>query len=406
MSTQIAKIAYNAQIPKSETKYQIDPCGLRRKFPLPTEFIITLTHKCNLVCDMCTQYGGDFKNNKVVDLPAQEWEKFMASIAWVRPNIVLFGGEPLIYPEIRKIFAAVHRYDCPTGIVTNGYFLVDYLEDIANYNIALQISIDGTHEVHNGIRNSKKSFDRIVRALEQIRQYNEKGRAITWSVNFVILPDNVDNILDFLAFIAEFKPSQVFLQHIQYSSPQLNELTDSVWRKHMGISYQARLFPKKKYHFDEAYLRRLSQVMIKVKRDFCSQMNISFLPDLSYNDLPLYYSEHDHFMIQPGRICTKPWQNPTINPNGDVLLCLDNPIGNITEDNFWTIWGNQKAHEFRQTLTVLERFPVCTRCCFLYENIDEAVSDHENGDFRLAIDQPLASERASRLPVGVIDVHV
>ncbi len=367
-NTRSVKGIYRTQVTNGDSKKHRDGCGLRRDFPLPTNFIINLTHKCNLACDMCTQYGGHFKNNKLIDLPAQEWEKFIASVAWVTPRILLFGGEPLIYPEIREIFEIVRTYGCPTELVTNGHFLEKYLEDIIRCQIELIISLDGTAEVHNSIRNSKVNFDRIVRSLEQIRLFKAKGQVVNWSVNFVLLPENLDNVFEFLEFIAPYEPDTVTFQHLQFSSASLNELTNSVWRNYLDVDFQTQLLPKKQYCFDRPYLNQLRRVIGAVKRIYSSRPNILFFPDLSDSDIPFYYSEQHHFDIAPERVCTKPWHSPTLNPNGDVLLCLDHPIGNITQDNFWHIWGDQKAREFRQALTILEKYPVCTRCCHLYED--------------------------------------
>jgi len=57
---------------------------------------------------------------------------------------------------------------------------------------------------------------------------------------------------------------------------------------------------------------------------------------------------------------------PTIDPNGDVLICLDHCIGNIRKKNFREIWTSPIANNFRESLKSIEKFPICTRCCELY----------------------------------------
>lgn len=358
---------YGSQFLKNDGKESVDFFGLRKKFPLPTEFLITLTHKCNLTCDMCTQYGGKYKNHQVIDLPAKEWEKFIESVAWIKPKITLFGGEPLIYPEIRNIFEIVNKYNCSTEVITNGYFLENYLEDVAKYKINLTISIDGLKETHNKIRNANNSFKRIIKSLELLKKINQAEKLINWSINFVILPDNVDEIVDFLDFITEFHPNSVSFQHLQFSSPEINQLTNLIWQQRLNTNYTEKLLPKKAYTFDKEFIKKLRKIITEVKQKYTSKVNFQFFPDLSDKDIPLYYSDNEHFLIQPKRICLKPWQNPTLQPNGDVLLCLDHPVGNITQENFWTIWGNEKSDQFRKSLMAIERFPICTRCCNLYQ---------------------------------------
>jgi len=364
---------YSAYRSDNLVKQYIDYGGLRRHFPLPTSFVLTLTHKCNLACDMCTQYGGMYKNNQIVDLPACEWERFIQRIAWIKPRITLFGGEPLIYPEIKEIFEVLYKYQCSAEVVTNGYFLEEFLEDIVRCNIEIVISIDGVGETHNAIRHSKKSFERIVGALEQIKRLRAKNISVRWSANFVLLPENLDTVPEFLAFIHEYQPDRVSLQHLQFSSIQLNEQTNNVWMHSLGVNFKEQLQPKKQYDLDEVYVDRLTYTLAKAREDFGSRLNLSFFPDLSDNDLYLYYSEDRHFQLQRERICTKPWLSPTIQPNGDVLLCLDHPVGNITSDDFWKIWGGEQTNRFRRTLTMLEHFPICTRCCLFYQHYDREV---------------------------------
>ena len=91
-------------------------------------------------------------------------------------DLTWYGGEPLICFSIiqsmcRQIIHLTQKYSvkCKMGMITNGYLLteeiVDFLEE---YNISVQITIDGMSENHNHrryLKNGSGTFDKIVSNL-------------------------------------------------------------------------------------------------------------------------------------------------------------------------------------------------------------------------------------------------
>jgi len=211
-----------------------------------------------------------------------------------------------------------------------------------------------------------------TRGVSKSLTYSEGGNATNnILINFVLLPDNIDNLLDFLIFIDEYNPRLIILQHPMFSSPELNAVSKSIWKKYFNIDNTANLFTKKQYLFDKYYIDKLINVLKTVqemKNSFKSE--IYFSPGLSPEEIHYYYLEPSHPLIHPGRICSRPWRRLSIKPNGDVLGCLDYSIGNITTNSFSEIWTGEKIKKLRQVLIDIERFPVCTRCCDFYNDRD------------------------------------
>ena len=81
-----------------------------------------------------------------------------------------------------------------------------------------------------------------------------------------------------------------------------------------------------------------------------------------------YYLEEDLSLIRKNRICTTPWMSPSITPDGKVSNCICNEIGNLRENDFWTIFNNDKANKIREQLAQHGKFPVCSRCCCFYKS--------------------------------------
>lgn len=335
-------------------------------FSLPRDFLLTITHKCNLRCKMCTQYGGTYKNLHSRDLPVSYWIELIETVSWLRPSFSIFGGEPLLYHNLLPLVNAIGRTRCTATISTNGYLLADILDDLVRNRIHIVISIDGPEAIHNSVRKSCHSFERIWLALEKLNDMRRRGADVTWAVNTVLLPENIEYIIGFLEEIFPYEPEWVCLQHLQWSTPRLHRMMQTVWRLYFREDFCASLFPRQCPNIDNDYVKLLCKNIRRIANKLSHSERVFFFPNLGPDEVPFYYSNLTHQQLRPGQSCKKPWVNPSIEPNGDVLLCVDYPVGNITESDFWSIWRGARARNFRAAASEAGRFPLCTRCCSFY----------------------------------------
>jgi len=240
------------------------------KLPFQMEFIINLTYRCNFACNMCTQYGGVFKNNSLNEMTAKEWDQFFESIKDInpKPQITLMGGEPLLYEEFDKVLEFASKKKFQVHIVTNGYYLEEHLEVIAKCGASISLSIDGLGDIHNNIRNSKTSFEKIERALKKIKEINVGKKRIKLCINSVILPDNIDGMLDFIVYMQQYKPDVVGFQHMQFSSDKLDCENNKKWQELIGEPYTTTLKSKKEYSFDREYVEKLNEIIMRIRRKY------------------------------------------------------------------------------------------------------------------------------------------
>lgn len=79
----------------------------------PETISIFLTYSCNLKCMMCGQWGekGIFKNYDRSQLSSrlslEEIQSIIDDVKRYKPNITLFGGEPMLYPNWIKVVEIV-----------------------------------------------------------------------------------------------------------------------------------------------------------------------------------------------------------------------------------------------------------------------------------------------------------
>ena len=110
-------------------------------------------------------------------------------------SFTLFGGEPLLPQNkqiIEKILECCRAYSAPVLVVTNGYYLNDYVALLKKYPIhTLKITIDGTKELHDRRRapTGGESFDRII---GNVLTALENGIAVSLRTN--INQENMDCI--------------------------------------------------------------------------------------------------------------------------------------------------------------------------------------------------------------------
>ena len=135
------------------------------------KFLLFITDRCNLVCKMCPIILNDPKARTRSTLPA-EMAFQAAEFAKRRgfKEIEVAGGEATVVPYFWELLGKLCECDAEVRLVTNGLMTTD--EHIAEYkkypNLQVQISIDGTNEIHDTIRGVKGGFKRSVNTLERM----------------------------------------------------------------------------------------------------------------------------------------------------------------------------------------------------------------------------------------------
>jgi MoaA/NifB/PqqE/SkfB family radical SAM enzyme len=83
--------------------------------------------------------------------------------------LIISGGEPSLHEGFTAIMKSGAHWFPSVTLKTNGTFIDAIYETISNYKnvLTVQISIDGTHDVHDAIR-GKGVFDKAVNAVKKL----------------------------------------------------------------------------------------------------------------------------------------------------------------------------------------------------------------------------------------------
>ena len=90
-------------------------------------------------------------------------------------------------------------------------------------------------------------------------------------------------------------------------------------------------------------------------------------PDLTEEERLAYYDDEKVYDLRPNWRCPSPYKIPTILPDGTVLSCLYNNLGNILEQPLSALWNNEIAQKTRNYLDKNVKFLACGRCTCYYK---------------------------------------
>ncbi|MDR2835184.1 MAG: SPASM domain-containing protein [Bacteroidales bacterium] len=225
----------------------------QRFYDKSLELTINPTLACNFSCGYC------FECNKEAKIMTDETEKniikFINSYDTVENiHVTWFGGEPLIaYNKIesltKKILEINKNYSA--HIITNGYLLNEKItKSMEGLKISfIQITIDGTEEVHNSRRhliNGGKTFEKIIQNIELIFQINPK---IQVGIRVNIDGSNENEFICLYNYLYDkwnkFENKNIFIAPGFVTSTNIcNSVSDCLFDKKNKIDFLINLFIK------------------------------------------------------------------------------------------------------------------------------------------------------------------
>jgi len=187
-------------------KEKADIEGLLIMYVLPTD-------ECNYRCKYCfieNSMDSDYKFSRMDKKTLRKGVDFFAQNApknkSINQEIIFYGGEPLMNPEIvlEGIKFARRNYpEIKVNIVTNGSLMTpEIAKIIAKNNIGASISLDGSEEINNKIRvfkNGLGSYDSSVKGYNMLKNAgcDEVGISFTLANhNVPNLKQNIEKICD------------------------------------------------------------------------------------------------------------------------------------------------------------------------------------------------------------------
>lgn len=179
---------------------------------------ISLSEKCNLRCQYCMPEEG-------VPLQPSEMllqnDEILRLATWFRQHGVdkvrLTGGEPLLRKDLVSLVGGLHALDLQQiGMTTNGVTLSKQLPQLVEAGLThVNISLDSLQpELFAKLtRRPATYFDRVKQAIDDCVEYLPHRTKI----NCVVLPDNVDELPDFVQLTKELPIDVRFIEYMPFN---------------------------------------------------------------------------------------------------------------------------------------------------------------------------------------------
>lgn len=293
---------------------------------------------------------------------AELMQRIFDELRVIAPQLYITGGEPLISPKFSRFLEIFRNYSGRIDLVTNGTFLQEYSERIANSSIAsVNVSLDGFQDTHDTIRGVSGLYERVIKGITELKERQKEGKARQeLNLNFTISRSNYEAIFSFAERAYELGVNRVDFLHPQYVSPRMAQAHNERYPEmHVGT----RMYDKPSTY--DLPLSDLLRMMDKTKMHFGSF--VAFFPNLTPEQMKVYYEDDLGFPFE--KRCSAPFKGFEIIQNGDCIIgtpCVPYRLGNIMQDSLDDIWLGEPMEKFRTLLQKDKRFPICSRCCAYY----------------------------------------
>lgn len=176
----------------------------------PVNITWEVTYRCNLSCIHCLSDSGPKRKGELTTKECLGVIDELSAMKVFQLNIG--GGEPFMRPDFLDLMDYAHKKGMVTCISTNGTLIDRQIAKRLDHPLVyIQVSLDGaTPESNDSIR-GKGSFDKVIAALECLKERN-----IEVSINTVLTKLSIlelDKMLDLAAAygskyrVSRFRPS-------------------------------------------------------------------------------------------------------------------------------------------------------------------------------------------------------
>ena len=301
-----------------------------------------ITRNCNLRCWFCGQWGkqGFFKDGSGKAMEYGDWLALAQTLAALprKPDIVLWGGEPLVCPDFDRLARRLHHMGFRLGLVTNGTLLDRHPDTVRDCFTQIYVSLDGPEAIHDSIR-GQGVFRKVAENLRLIR-----GGKTKISINTVLTPALMADLDGALDAFAPLRPDEVLLQEM------------------IGLSREEI----------EAYSRWLEDTFgQKASEIYGWESEISPDPRRREKIDSVLAGREDPFRVvyKPhgaawGKQCDSPLRHAHVTWKGSLCFCTDFydfSGGNVLETPLLEILENETAECYRREIAAGHN-PACDHC--------------------------------------------
>ncbi len=283
---------------------------------------IAITANCNLRCTGC-RYGRDFMPGSI--LPYELVEGVLEDAAKANiPAVRLYGGEPLLHPDLPKMVRKANELGVGAYLTTNAIVLGQKIEELHDAGLRkATIGYYGADEEYDRYVQRPGRYKRLVNSLDTTRGlYGPDQFALQF--NF-LLSKRSNTIKDFekIRAMAERYDARIQIDIVHYSLPYFQDGPE------LDLQFSAE---------DADNLNRLTEHLVKVK---AQQPHILTESEASLASIPDWALTQEQIRIpcDAGKLL---W----IGADGSVQLCyVTFDLGNLHDKRLSEMLYTPAHHE-------------------------------------------------------------
>jgi len=329
-------------MPQSAT---LDKAALSEEHPLSevSHLHIEMGYQCNFRCTFCYQVDFSARQN----MEERIWREHLRPLYPTLKSVFIQGGEPTIMKNcigLRDLL--IEEYpQIKIGMVTNGMKFDERWQDaMLRHGNMLQVSLNGT---------SKKIYDRTMRfgdyapVVANLERFLERRRAESSPcevhLSYVIVPENVCELADFIALAAEKGADEVKFftdQMLSGASRDTKATMGEIARAYEAAAAHPEIRVTGLESFEHLYRVRHGLM----KNDPAAETRCA--------------------CSRAKGMCTIPWTQIYVKHKGELTFCCMTwrNMGNLHEAGIEELWNNPRAREFRRKM-LADRYPFCSPTC-------------------------------------------
>ena len=308
--------------------------------PQPINILVYITLNCGNDCEGCFQKTDEFYRNRLSSMASDDYRFILASLKKaypLKPNIHLFGGEPLLHPQFSEFLSISRELGYRPSITINMRYIDEKNIDLLGSSSISQLNISINSYAGGEIRDIYGKLIGHVRRLKE--RYN---KAV--SVVYYLSPSN----------------HRSFSEVVMHLSDNLDKNTISTFLcQHFLFDNRAEAIEKNK-GMDIECVKEQTRALRRRRLNF----NLMFLPNLPMDMFERYYKSEETFMSE----CYIPWLGLAVYPDlnvtmGGGMLWCNNIVGSLRDKTWSQIWHGDKLKYYRNMLMHGRLPEECFRCC-------------------------------------------
>ena len=310
--------------------------------------VILMPHsRCNCCCVMCDIWKG---NNNVQELSESDIKNLISSLKKMNTGLVVMsGGEALMHPNFFKLCDVLRSRKIKITILSTGLLLKKYAEEIIAKTNEVIVSLDGSQDVHDKIRNIPDAFNKLKDGVIELKnlnkQYRVTARCVVQKANFNDLPNIVD------------AAHEIGLDQVSFLNADVS--TDAFNRPDLWEENKIQEVQLSRYEV-EHFKKIIEQLINTHSQDFKS----GFIAETPEKLRKFYnYDAAFHGLCEfPTVTCNAPWVSAVIEADGSVRPCFFHAkIGNIRDSTLAELINSPGSISFRKNLDTTTN-PICKKC--------------------------------------------